>query len=91
MANPSNTSVPSNVTSTAKQLNLAELIDRLAEEMRLSSDIDLPHAYFVEQVRQTLAGRTITTDQAANDAAALVRKRAVYNDGAVFQAWAMPD
>jgi hypothetical protein len=92
MAHPSSASVPSiTTTNTGRQMDLAELIDRLAEELRATSDVDLPHAYFVEQVRHTLAGRTITSDQAANDAAALVRKRAVYNDGAVFQAWAMPD
>lgn len=91
MANTSSASVPSNTTSTGKQLNLAELIDRMAEELRRSSNADLPHAYYVEQIRQTLAGRMSSSDPATNDAAALVRKGAVRNDGAVFQAWAMPD
>lgn len=91
MASPSSAFVPSKSPNSEQALNLDELIERLAEELRLTSDVDLPHSYFVEQVKITLAGQAITADEAANDAAALVRKGVVNGDSSVFQAWAMPD
>lgn len=41
----------------ARQLGSQEFIDRLAEDLRQSSDTDLPHAYFVEEVKLQLAGK----------------------------------
>ena len=39
-----------------RAIEAPELIDRLAEQLRQSSDVDLPHSYFVEQVQLGLAG-----------------------------------
>ena len=42
----------------SRQLGSKEFIDRLAEDLRQNSDIDLPHSYFVEQVKLQLAGES---------------------------------
>lgn len=91
MAVPSSVSVPRESATSDRSLNAADLIDRLAEELRASSDVDLPHSYFVEQVKLTLAGRDMSNADAANDAVVAVRKHAVHGGSAVFQAWAMRD
>ena len=67
-----------------------ELIDRLATELRSSGDRDLPHAFYVEQVKRTLAGETspeglvAANDDGNNRASSLC-------SSSVFQCWAMPE
>lgn len=91
MANTSSTSVPSKHPVSEKQLDTAELIDRLAEEKRLASDSGLPHAYFVDQVKRQLAGNTPDEASGMPGPHGGERKRVANGDAAVFQAWAMPD
>lgn len=76
---------------TDRTIEAPELIDRLAEKLRASSDVDLPHSYFVEQVRLGLAGADLTDHAAANaiESGAHRRKRAATQS--VFDAWARPD
>ncbi|MHA7968467.1 hypothetical protein [Rhizobium sp. CAU 1783] len=90
MAYPS--SIPPHTpASTERVLNTPEFIDRLAEELRASSDVDLPHSYFVEQVRLGLADHDLTDLAAANDVEGLSRKFPPQANGTVFRAWAMPE
>ncbi len=74
-----------------RTIEAPELIDRLAEKLRASSDVDLPHSYFVEQVRLGLAGADLTDHAAANaiESGAHRGKRAATQS--VFDAWARPD
>lgn len=44
------------IRSGQRFLDRAELIDRMAKALRLKSGLDLPHGYFVEQVKLQLAG-----------------------------------
>ncbi|MGV8938911.1 MAG: hypothetical protein ACOH2J_17465 [Allorhizobium sp.] len=68
-----------------------ELIDRLAEELRASSDVGLPHSYFVEQVKLGLAGTSTRDLHADNDSSDMGRKTAANESASVFMSWAMPD
>lgn len=40
-------------------IDTPDLIDRLAAEMRATGDRELPHSFYVEQVKRTLAGKTV--------------------------------
>lgn len=68
-----------------------ELIDRLATELRASGDRDLPHAFYVEQVKRTLSGE-ISPEAlvAANDDDGNTRASSMCSPS-VFQCWAMPE
>ena len=74
-----------------RAMGAPQLIDRLAEELRASSDVDLPHSYFVEQVRLGLAGRDMADRVVANDVESGAPRSRKANAGAVFHAWSMPD
>ncbi|MBX9466709.1 MAG: hypothetical protein ACK4UW_16705 [Rhizobium rhizophilum] len=74
-----------------RAMEAPQLIDRLAEELRASSDVDLPHSYFVEQVRLGLAGRDMTDRVAANDVESGAHRGSKAQARSVFHAWAMPD
>lgn len=79
--------VPHNVPSdSAHILDTPETIDRLAAELRARSDPELPHSFYVEQVRRHLAGRRSTL--AGMDIGAVKRGP---KPASVFHAWAMPD
>ncbi|CAH0341449.1 hypothetical protein [Rhizobium sp. CECT 9324] len=80
------------VSETApRSIDVPELIDRLAERLRCSSDVDLPHSYFVEQVRLGLGGTNLTDQMVANDIEGPGRKQQRTAAQSVFHAWAMPD
>ena len=68
-----------------------EFIDRLAEQLRATGGVDLPHAYFVAQVKSQLAGRDLNDDEAVADLERAVRSSIARTSRSVFQAWAMPD
>jgi hypothetical protein len=53
--------------------------------MRARSAGELPHAYYVEQVKRQLAGKSIRTS-AANDDPAQDKDQQI----SVFHAWALP-
>ncbi|MBU2329308.1 MAG: hypothetical protein KJ755_18465 [Alphaproteobacteria bacterium] len=91
MTPSSSVSVPRVSESADRAMGAPQLIDRLAEELRASSDVDLPHSYFVEQVRLGLAGRDMADRVVANDVASGAHLGRKANAGAVFHAWAMPD
>ncbi|MCL6706989.1 hypothetical protein M8R20_08260 [Pseudomonas sp. R2.Fl] len=71
-------------------MEASELIERLATEMRTASKTDLPHAYFVEQVKLQLAGLD-PNDRKDPDAVQRDAKVAVGGPTSVFHSWAMPD
>jgi hypothetical protein len=77
----------------SRALETPELIDRLAVEMRAIGDRDLPHSFYVEQVKRKLAGSKSRTDPvAANDQAAEPPKAKIAaTTSSVFQCWAMPE
>ncbi len=82
---------PQQSATTDRALDAPELIDRLAEQLRATSGVDLPHAYFVEQVQLGLGGRDLTDLAAANDIEGASRRRPPQANGSVFRAWAMPE
>lgn len=67
------------------------IIDRLAEELRASGGVDLPHSYFVEQVRLRLARSDLSTLDTADTARTLIRGWKPKAAPSVFNAWAMPE
>ncbi|WP_235916415.1 MULTISPECIES: hypothetical protein [Alphaproteobacteria] len=85
-------SIPTqNSASSEHFLDTPEFIDRRAEELRASSGVDLPHSYFVEQVRLALARHDLTDITAANDVEGNSSKRMSRTGSSVFRAWAMPE
>ena len=79
--------------SSYRNSDTPDLVHRLAEEMRVKSGIDLPHAYFVEQVKLKLA---------AEDGEETLRPGPVHHQSSgperhgptsssTFQSWAMRD
>ncbi len=67
-----------------------EMIDRMAAELRARSDTDLPHSFYVEQVRRQLAGEARQTSAAANDDTS-VAVRGGQAHPSVFHAWALSE
>ncbi|MGG7518592.1 hypothetical protein ACQ3G6_11955 [Allorhizobium undicola] len=74
-----------------RALDTAELIDRLAHELKATSDADLPHCYFVEQAKLRLSGNHRPEKQAANDAVHAAPRNMAHASSSVFYAWAMPE
>jgi hypothetical protein len=70
----------------ARIINTPEMIDRMASDLRARSDADLPHSFYVEQIRRQLAGQA-----AANDDAMQQGKRPGEAHPSVFHAWALSD
>lgn len=68
-----------------------ELLDQLAQAMRLRSGLDLPHAYFVQQVKLQLSGSPAFDQSLANPDEQGGRAMPAYESAACFQAWAMRD
>lgn len=75
----------------SRLLGRAEMIDRLAHAMRLKSGLDLPHAYFVEQVKLQLAGSPAFDHSLAGRPEQKAGPAAAYRGSACFEAWAMRD
>ncbi|WP_046632949.1 hypothetical protein [Neorhizobium galegae] len=71
----------------ARSLDTAEMIDRLATEMRARTGGELPHSFYVDQVRRQLTGRSVALS-AANDEAARVKGQ---EQASVFHAWALSE
>ncbi|CVI54470.1 hypothetical protein CFBP4996_09590 [Agrobacterium leguminum] len=69
-------------------IDTPDLIDRLAAEMRATGDRELPHSFYVEQVKRTLAGKT--AKRADNDEMPRTKIPAA-GTSSVFQCWAMPE
>ncbi|THF53770.1 hypothetical protein [Allorhizobium terrae] len=82
--------IPTQPNSGERSLDTVELIDRMAHDLKASSDADLPHCYFVEQAKLRLAG-VHTRERAANDTVKTVSKNIVNGPSSVFYAWAMPE
>lgn len=91
MAPSSSASAPRLDQDQENLIEAGDLIDRLAHELRVKSNLDLPHAYFVEQVKITLAGHDPVLPSAANDSARPAPGRTVNCDNSVFRSWAMTD
>ena len=84
-------SLPKSPQDASHSLDTPELIDRLAAEMRVSSGTDLPHAYYVAQVKLKLAGNKTTADKPANDATLKAKPGSAEHPSAIFHAWALGD
>ncbi|MGV1802707.1 hypothetical protein [Agrobacterium vitis] len=88
--------IPTDMTNSADRtggdrlIDTAELIDRMAHDLKASSDANLPHCYFVEQAKLRLAGLH-GREHRANDAHKMVSKNTVNGSSSVFYAWAMPE
>jgi hypothetical protein len=90
--NPSGAVTSPRVSNLAdRAIDAPELIDRLAEKLRASSDVDLPHSYFVEQVRLGLAGADLTDHAAANAIETGAHRGKPAATQSVFNCWARPD
>ena len=83
---PKRVSMPQTILPAEKDFDTQELIDRLATELRAKSDPDLPHTFYVEQVRRQLAGKPVETS-AANAGPAPAEQ----DGSSVFRSWAMPE
>ncbi|MGF0538747.1 hypothetical protein ACQQ2Q_12180 [Agrobacterium sp. ES01] len=79
------------VSGTDRAMNAPEVIDRLAEQLRASGDMDLPHSYYVEEVKLRLAGRDLRDRATANDAERIIRRETRASTSSVFHSWAMRD
>lgn len=75
----------------SRLLGRAEMIDRLAHAMRLKSGLDLPHGYFVEQVKLQLAGSPAFDRSLERTGEVRTGSAAAYRGSACFEAWAMRD
>ncbi|MBT9372467.1 hypothetical protein [Rhizobium sp. CSW-27] len=74
----------------ARNLDTAEMIDRMAAELRARSDTDLPHSFYVAQVRGQLAGRRTSAAAPAPETTPW-KKRAGEAHPSVFHAWALSE
>ncbi len=79
-----------NASERARLMDRPELVERLAKELRLRGDPDLPHEFYVEQVRRQLAGRSGLSGAAAREHVLGTRKMPLQS-ASVFRAWAMPE
>jgi hypothetical protein len=91
MAQSGSATIPAVSETTDRAIEVPELIDRLAERLRASSDVDLPHSYFVEQVQLGLGGKHLADHLIANDIEGVGRKPQKMAAQSVFHSWAMPD
>ncbi|TWF54586.1 hypothetical protein [Neorhizobium alkalisoli] len=74
--------------ATPRPINTPEMIDRLANELRVKSGGELPHAFCVEQVKKQLAGKATET-AAANDETA--HQKPQDQKASVFHSWAISE
>ncbi|MDI6835285.1 hypothetical protein [Ciceribacter thiooxidans] len=88
MARSIGTPTPKNNENAAEA---ERIIDRLAEELRASGGVDLPHSYFVEQVKLRLVGSDLSALDTADTARTLIRGWKPKATPSVFNAWAMPE
>lgn len=80
--------MPDSSKDAGRSIGSPELIERLAKEMQAREGADLPHAFYVEQIRRQLSGEPLInlpnkpSDMNATTPAAT---------SSVFQCWAMPE
>ncbi len=86
-----NASISGNQASIdlSRQLGTEEFIGRLADDLRQTSDSDLPRSFFIEQVKLQLAGQQtgINMNEERNKPSAADR----YQSSDCFKAWAIPE
>lgn len=71
----------------ARSIDTIEMIDRLATEMRARTGGELPHSFYVDQVKRQLAGKSVAVS-AANDEPAQGKPA---EQASVFHAWALSE
>lgn len=76
-------------TEKRRILATPEMIDRLATEMRARTGGELPHSFYVEQVKRQLGDRLVETI-AANDEPKQAKPKED-DPCSVFHAWALPE
>lgn len=80
--------IPESSANAGRNIGSPELIDRLAREMQAREGADLPHAFYVEQIRRQLSGESlINTRQHPAD----LNANTPATSSSVFQCWAMPE
>ena len=72
-------------------LDRTEMIERLANDLRLKSGLDLPHAYFVQQIKLQLSGSPAFDHSLLEPESPAARRAANYQSAACFEAWAIRD
>jgi hypothetical protein len=70
----------------SRTIPTSKLIDRLAAEMRATGDRELPHSFYVEQVKRKLAN-----EAAANDDKVETSRVPAAATSSVFHCWAHPE
>lgn len=89
MAVEKEANIPS--ASGSRLIGTTEMIERLANAMRLRSGLDLPHAYFVEQVKLQLSGSPAFDHSLEEPSGTKPASGPSYHGSACFEAWAMRD
>lgn len=79
------------IRSGQRFLDRAEMIDRMAKALRLKSGLDLPHGYFVEQVKLQLAGSPAFDRSLLGNDDDKPGTAAAYQSADCFRAWAIRD
>jgi hypothetical protein len=87
MTTPNSMPISDAPQSASRLIESPEMIDRLATELRARSGGELPHAFYVEQVKRQLGGKTVET-KAANDEPA---QEKLEQQPSVFHAWALSE
>ena len=68
-----------------------EIIERMASALRLKSGLDLPQAYFVEQVKLQLAGSPAFDRSLLGPGEERADRQASLGSADCFRAWAIPE
>lgn len=68
-------------------LGTAELIDRIAENIRIASGTSLPREYYLQQARQQLAGQQPAGQQSGKSLPGATKDQD-HRSSACFDAWA---
>lgn len=80
--------MPDSSKDAGRSIGSPELIERLAREMQAREGADLPHAFYVEQIRRQLSGEPpINVTNKPSDMNATTPAAT----SSVFQCWAMPE
>lgn len=91
MATSSNSPILTMEPVSGRGLEASGLIERLAKEMRAASTSDLPHSYFIEQVKLQLAGLDPDDRNGADTPQRHAEHVATGAPLSVFHSWALPD
>ncbi|MCO5730432.1 hypothetical protein [Rhizobium sp. SSA_523] len=78
-------------TDRERLIETPEMIDRMAAELRARSDTDLPHSFYVQQIRRQLAGEARAGERTAANDSGKGANRTGQLHPSVFHAWALSE